>query len=279
MRVTGLFRYPLKSGKVVSLQEAKVGVAGFEGDREYMIIDDTTGMFVAQRSDSGLGVGIRSACQIQMIFRRDGLAGLRAPGMPDHWDIMYNKDRAVQVWKDVCQAWTTNHYTNDWLSVFLSRERPGRYSLAHIAPGFIRRAKQGYSQLSFADAYPFLIASEDSLHDLNQRIVGEPIPMNRFRPGIVIAGGDPYAEDHFNRMVINGVCFEGTTLCVRCPTVITNQSTAALGKEPLLTLSTYRRGRHLTQHEGLDSNGVYFARNANHLSQGIIRLGDKVEFI
>jgi uncharacterized protein YcbX len=144
-------------------------------------------------------------------------------------------------------------------------------------PDAVRRAKFGNSQLGFADAYPFLITSWES-HDELDRRVGMSFPINRFRPSMVIAGGDAHDEDRFGRIVTSGgVEFEGKTLCERCPVPMIDQETAVMGKEPNKTLATYRRGRHLKDHPYLKPNAVYFGRNCNHLSTGTISVGDLVE--
>jgi uncharacterized protein YcbX len=119
--------------------------------------------------------------------------------------------------------------------------------------------------LAYGDAYPFLILSSASLDDLNSRLVTS-LGMDRFRPNIVLEGCAPYQEDRLDSLSINGVRFDGVTLCVRCAITATDQMTGERSKEPLRTLATYRR----------TPDGVVFARNYNHTGAGAVRVGDRV---
>src|SRR3989344_1264242 len=253
-KVSQLWKYPIKSCRGTQVQEARIGVHGLEDDRRFMIVDAKTGMFAAQRSDDGLGVAIKSMCLIRPEIK--GEAGnqwidVTAPGMgkitiyPGLFIPVGARRREVQIWQTKCQAVIADPDTNGWFNDFLNKERPGEYELVKFPNGAERRAKMGFQQLRFADAYPFLVVSEQSLRDLNERIGGTPLPMNRFRPNIVISGGEPYDEDRLDRLVISGVELEGKTLCVRCVTTATNQETAERGKEPLATLAKYRRSKYV----------------------------------
>jgi uncharacterized protein YcbX len=135
-----------------------------------------------------------------------------------------------------------------------------------LADDHRRRSKIGDGEVAFGDAYPFLVIADSSLADLNTRLE-TPLPMNRFRPNIVIAGARPYQEDDMARFAINGIDFAGATLCIRCPTTTTNQDTAERGKEPLRTLATYRK----------HPDGVVFGRNFNHSGSGRVKVGDAIE--
>lgn len=283
LTVSELWISPIKSCAPTRVREARVDVHGLQGDRARMIVDAATGMFVAQRNYGELGIAIKSMCQIvPRIVSENGNLGLTAPDMEHHVNTPQvdfpHYRREVQVWRSTCEALIANDETNHWLTKFLSRERPGNYQLVTMRRGFIRRAKMGYSQVAFHDGYPFLVISQESFDDLQARIGGEPLPMNRrFRPTVVIKGGQPYEEDQIHRMVISGVDLEGMDLCERCALPNIDQETAVSGKEPNRTLATYRRGRHLKSPLAPNENAVYFGRNFNHLSFGTIRVGDPVE--
>jgi uncharacterized protein YcbX len=114
-------------------------------------------------------------------------------------------------------------------------------------------AGEGGAHTAFADAYPLLILSEASLADLNSRLE-EPLPMNRFRPNVVLSGIDAYDEDHIDEIRVGGLAFKLVKHCTRCQITTTDQSTAVVGMEPLSTLASYRMNSEL--------GGVTFGMNA-----------------
>lgn len=263
--VSSLHIYPVKSCGGLSVTEAVVTPRGFRLDRQWMFVDDR-GMFVAQRSGRGLGTAVTSVCLIRTAVT-NGTLTLTAPSMPPLAIPLHGNgvEIPVTVWDDRVSAIDQGDEAEAWATEWLSRERPGRYRLVRMPDDAHRPAKIGDAEVAFNDAYPFLLISEASLADLNARLP-EVLPMNRFRPNIVISGAAPYEEDRMDRFRIGALEFHGTTLCLRCPTTATNQDTAERGKEPLKTLATYRKQR----------DGVVFGRNFNHLGAGTIKVGDAI---
>jgi uncharacterized protein YcbX len=129
--------------------------------------------------------------------------------------------------------------------------------------------------VAFADGYPLLLTSEASLDALNSLIAqGDhaaegPLPMNRFRPNVVVAGTAAWAEDDWSEVAIGEVAFRVAKKCGRCVVTTTDQSTAERGKEPLRTLARHRRigGR------------LVFGQNLVPRSTGTIRVGDPVRIL
>jgi uncharacterized protein YcbX len=121
------------------------------------------------------------------------------------------------------------------------------------------------ARVSFADGFPFLLISEESLADLNGRLA-VPLPMNRFRPNLVVAGCEPYAEDGWKEIRIGDVKLRVVKPCERCLVTTTDQATGERGKEPLRTLATYRKV----------GNDVMFGQNVVHENTGELRVGDAV---
>ena len=172
---------------------------------------------------------------------------------------------AVRVWKDTCRAAWLGERPAAWFSDFLGSS----CGLVYMAGETIRPADPAYApggtRVSFADAFPFLLISEESLADLNLRLA-DPLPMNRFRPNLVVAGAAPYQEDRWDRVEIKGLGFRIVKPCARCVVTTTDQLTTERGREPLRTLATYRQ-----------VNGkVMFGQNVVHERQGRLRLGDAV---
>ena len=225
---------------------------------------DEKGMFVAQREGRGLGTAIKSVCLVRTAIA-DGTLTLTAPSMsPLQVPLRASGvEIPVTIWDDTVTGIDQGDAAGAWATEWLSRERPGRYRLVRKPDTVHRAAKIGDAEVGFGDAYPFLVISEASLADLNARL-GEPLPMNRFRPNIVLSGGSAYREDRMDHFHIGTIAFHGTTLCLRCPTTTTNQDTAERGKEPLRTLATYRKM----------VDGVVFGRNFNHSGSGVVKVGD-----
>ncbi|HEX2492357.1 MAG TPA: MOSC domain-containing protein, partial [Steroidobacter sp.] len=123
----------------------------------------------------------------------------------------------------------------------------------------------------FTDGFPWLLISQASLDDLNARLPA-PLPMNRFRPNIVIDGTAPYVEDRAAAFMLDGVTFRPVKPCTRCAITTTDQASAErTGEEPLRTLRSYRYSEEL--------KGVLFGQNLA-LEEGIgreVRVGQNVE--
>jgi uncharacterized protein YcbX len=181
--------------------------------------------------------------------------------------------RTVQVWSSQVRAHAVTPEADQWLSDYLGAD----VRLVYMPDSAQRRINPDYAKneeiVSFADGYPLLIASEASLADLNARIVsngGQKLPMNRFRPNLVISGCEAYAEDGIGEIVIGDAVFRAVKPCVRCQVTTTDQADGVVrGPEPLQTLATYR-----------DSpNGVMFGMNLIPVKLATVKVGDSVTLV
>jgi uncharacterized protein YcbX len=261
LTIADLCVYPIKSCRGTKLSAVEVARTGLKDDRRWMIVDER-GMFVAQRGVGSLGVGIRTMCLIEPEVFRDGTLRLTAPGMPALTVSPVGADEAshnVRLWRRHRRAIDEGLEAADWCTTFLSRERPGRYRL-------MRRSDDDQTAPTFADSAPILVISQASLDGLNRRL-SEPVPMDRFRPNIVLAGGTDHIEDTLPRLRIGTVELRGMDLCERCPMPTIDQRTALQSKEPLRTLATYRT----------TDEGVVFGRNFKPTRVGVIKIGDQAE--
>ncbi len=260
IRVTGLFAYPVKSCAGTPLQQAKLGARGIEHDREFMVVG-ADHRFLTQREQPRLALVHPTL--------RDAWLRLEAP---DHSAIQFVPGDAgerydVVVWRDTVPAVDQGDAVAAWFSTFLEAD----VRLVRMPPDVVRRVDPDYAprstdQVGFADGYPALLISEESLEDLNGRLA-EPLPMNRFRPNIVVRGsGVAFAEDTWAKIRVGEVPFDVVKACARCVTTTTDQLTASRGTEPLATLATYRRV----------PRGVLFGQNLVHAAEGTLSIGDEL---
>lgn len=259
--VSTLHYYPIKSCKGFSLPEATLEARGIAHDREFMLVGPQ-GKFLTQRELPRLAL-ITPAIE-------NGALTLSAPERPP-LRFRYGNDGPrleVVIWRKSVMAVDQGQAASSWLSAFLGR--PVR--LVRMADEFVRQVNQHYAlrptdQVGFADGYPLLLISEASLADLNSRLA-TPLPMNRFRPNIVVTGCGPYAEDTWQQIRIGGIVFDIVKPCARCAITTTDQVTGVRGKEPLKTLAAYRDD---------SGSGPLFGQNVIHAGLGAIRAGDEVE--
>ncbi|MBI2867156.1 MAG: MOSC N-terminal beta barrel domain-containing protein [Chloroflexi bacterium] len=259
--------YPVKSCGGASLQEAEVGPRGIAHDREFMVVD-ATGLFRTQRKDPRMAL-------VRPSLGKEALS-LSAPGMRDLTVpiLREGERRRVTVWRDACDAIDQGDEASAWFSDFL--RKPSR--LVRMADDWVRKVNPRYAhserdQVGFVDGYPFLLLSTEDLDDLNARLLQQghgPLPMNRFRPSIVVSGaGIPYAEDEWDEILIGQVPCKVVKPCERCAITMTDQATAQREKEPMRTLLRYRPIR---PGRGLP----YFGQNLVHAATGMLRIGDPV---
>ena len=259
--------YPVKGAAGIALDEADIDPTGLRHDRRWMVID-RDGRFVSQRQVARL-------CLVKPRFEDDALV-LSAPGMPDLPVPREPEDgtrRDTRVWSDDVPAIVHGGEVRDWLTEFLAQDVGGPLDLAYFPADSERQVRQDFGRptdrVAFADAFPFLLIGEGSLSDLNRRLVergAEALPMNRFRPNLVLSGTSPYEEDGWSQVRIGDVSFQVVKSAGRCVVTTTDQSTAEVGTEPLATLNTYRR----------EGKAVLFGRYLVQDGGGTVRVGDEV---
>ncbi len=271
MHLSGLFIYPVKALRGCAVSIADVDELGLVGDRRFLVVD-ANNRFLTQRVLPRMAL-IQPTLQLSALTLSAPGAG--AVAVPLHAPQDAAPLRSVTVWKseglvaDDCGAAPAN-----WLSEFLGVA----CRLVRIGPAFrrpmLKAAARPGDVVAFTDAYPFMAISEASLADLNRRLAnrGEaPLPMNRFRPNLVIADCAAYAEDTWSRIRIGDLVLRAGGPCARCSVTTTDHETAERGKEPLRELATYRR-------DAEDPTDVNFGQNFVHETKtGTLRVGDVVE--
>ena len=230
-RLAGLYRYPLKSGRGESLATAQLGDAGIVGDRRWMLVRPD-GRFLTQREHPRLALLQARHLDEALQLEAPGLAALMArPGQPCE----------VQVWKDHVLARDAGDEVagllGDWLGaacrlVQFDPARP-RYSEPQWTGGL--RAEN-----AFSDGFPLLLVNRASLDDLSAR-AGRALPVERFRPNLLVDGLPAWAEDTLQRLVLGDIVLRLAKPCTRCSITTVDPLTGRFdGDEPLRTLRNFR---------------------------------------
>jgi uncharacterized protein YcbX len=261
MHLSALHLYPVKSCAALSPDAAELEARGLAHDRRWMIVD-ADGRFVTGRQEP-MTVRIRATpvaggLQLEDEDRPAQFVPYPVAGAPR---------RTVTVWKDTVDAIDAGDAAATWLGTMLGRPvRLVFMDTAAVRPVDPARARPG-DEVSFADAYPLLLISQAALDALNAKLA-TPLPMQRFRPNLVVSGALPHAEDGWKRIRIGAIEFEGIKPCVRCVFTSVDPARGAFDPsgEPLRTLKTYRRG----------PDGITFGTNLIARGRGTLRVGDAV---
>jgi len=255
VHVASLHVYPIKGCRGLAPTAAVMTATGLSihgaGDREWMVVDPA-GHFVTQRELPRLAL-------VAVDARHDGLS-LSAPNTTaltvPH--AAYGNAIDVAVWSHQGRGIDAGDAAAAWLSAWLGTAvrlvRFDRSTPRACNPDF---AGTGDAHTLFSDGYPVLVIGTASLDDLNTRLAargGTALPMNRFRPNVVLKGLPAYAEDHLDTITIGAVTLRCVKPCTRCAVTTTDQDSTQVGLEPLRTLGEYR------MHEPL--GGVTFGMNA-----------------
>jgi uncharacterized protein YcbX len=246
--VAALNIYPVKSCRGIPLDAATLADTGFIDDRHWMMVRPN-GRFVTQRELPRMAL-------IGTAVDSGGLT-LTAPGMPALAVSRHGAGEAceVTVWKFTGSGIDCGALAAQWCSQFLDTPlRMVRFDARvprECNPEWTRGTR---AITEFADGYPVLVISRASLAELNSRLP-RPLPMERFRPNVVIDGVGAYDEDRIHELGAGDVTLRLVKPCTRCSITTTDQQLGAVdGVEPLATLKTYRHDRALM--------GVAFGQNA-----------------
>jgi uncharacterized protein YcbX len=240
--------YPVKSCRGIALESARVAETGLADDRHWMMVRPN-GRFVTQRELPRLAL-VGTAVQ-------SGGLTLTAPGMPslEVSRAAAGESLSVTVWKftgggidcgEAAAAWCTRYLETPLRLVRFDTTQPRECNREWT--------RDTRAVTEFSDGYPVLIISRASLEELNSRLP-RALPMERFRPNVVIEGVGAYDEDRIHELATGDVTLRIVKPCTRCSITTTDQQRGTLdGVEPLATLKKYRFDREL--------GGVCFGQNA-----------------
>lgn len=278
LTLSNLLIYPIKSAAGINLPSAQLTARGLQRDRRYMLVNPD-GHFITQRRYPKMSL-------IQVSLATPETLQVSAPGMrslkiqtPD----ANASQIEVDVWGDRASALLCDPATHTWFTQFLQTP----CQLVYMPETTRRPTEHGkYGQdeiVSFADAYPYLLLTEASLNGLNQKLAEKqaaPVPMNRFRPNLVISGDiAPHAEDTWKKIRIGSAYFTVAKPCARCSIPNVDQASGEYPtdrhgqrtQEPSRTLATYRAW----------DKGIWFGQNLIQESSrsGSLNVGDAVEIL
>ena len=260
MKLSSIHVYPVKGARGIALDRADVLFGGLRHDRRFMVVTDD-GMFITQREHPRLAL-VTTAIEGDALIL--GAAGsiVRLPVAPEG-----RGRRHVHVWHDAVEAVEVHGDAAGALSEHLGVKCQLVFMPVDVIRPVDPRFSNAGDRVGFADGFPVLLAASASLDELNGRLE-VPISMNRFRPNLVVGGGDAFEEDRHDEAWVGDLRFRMPKRCARCPVTTIDQLTAEVSREPLRTLSRYRR----------IANNVYFAQNLIPDREGAVTVGDAIRY-
>jgi uncharacterized protein len=273
MHISQLFLFPVKSLRGFSVNAARLTPQGLEHDRFWMIINDNN-QFVTQRKLSQM-VLIRTA------IHKDQLI-LSSPQQTSPLIIPINQTPssaafAASVWKDTCQVLDEGEKASMWLSTALNSASPLR--LVRMASQPRPQSKPdllgAHTHTHFADAAPFLIANEASLNAVNQQLIAAnhlPVPMENFRPNIVVSGLEAFAEHQLNGLQHNYYHFKHCYPCQRCviPTIHIETGIRHAQQQPFSLIADINAMPNNNKAPAFGENAILMAGVGNAIQVGDI---------
>ncbi len=259
--LSAIYRYPLKSARGHSLDSAETDRFGLRGDRRWMLVD-STGRFQSQRRLPAM-----ARLEVEPLP-----SGLRLSWEGESIDVEQPVAQGAcviaTVWEDTVVAPVAAAEVNGWLS-----DRLGdALRLVYFPDTALRGVEPGYapsSQLvAFSDGYPLLVVTEAALDELNSRMPSA-VPMDRFRPNLVIRGADAHAEDDWRHIRIGDSDVHLVKPCSRCAIPSVDQQTGERDPDINRALASYRR------RDGV----IYFGMNAIAAAGSTFSVGDPVDIL
>jgi uncharacterized protein YcbX len=269
LTLTSIHRYPVKSCRGGSVPDLMVEPWGLAGDRRWMLVDE-----------AGVAITAREVNRMVLIdptITPDGLV-VTAPDLPTLTVPTPDPDTQtpVDLWSSHLTAAPAGAEADAWFSKAMGRTA----RLVHLDDPTRRPTSPAFGEpgdrVSFADGYPLLLATEESLAALNDVVLEasqgahEPLPMTRFRPNLVVAGAEAWAEDDWRRVRVGDAVFRAVKGCARCVLTTIDPDTGLREKEPIASLARVRRWDGKT----------WFAINLVPDTAGVtITVGDEVEVL
>lgn len=275
--LTELNLYPIKSCAGIALREATLTAAGLMSehiyDREWMVVD-AQGQFMTQRQHPRMALIVPRLKADTLELRAPGMLRLEIPlGLPDPDDA---QTLDAQVWGEQVKAYDCDETTAAWFSNFLGTPcRLVRFHSDARRFASLKWTDGVKAPTLFSDGFPVLVISEASLANLNDKLQAQgrdALPMNRFRPNVVVSGIEAFEEDYAESLAIGEAVLKPVKPCARCSVPSIDQGSGVAGPDPLDILCSYRANAKV-------DGGITFGMNAIVLEGGgqTLRVGQEVE--
>ena len=265
IELTGIYIYPVKSLRGVRLEDAAIEGGRLVGDRNWLLVD-SAGRFMHMRDYRQMARIAATVTPRGIVVRTDGMPELEID-RPDFGNGSSHPVEHVRLWRRSAAVVGVSSEANEWFTRALGV--PSRL-MAFVPEAAGLNVPWYEKRSSLQDATPFHLTTEESLADLNARMAS-PIPMNRFRPNLVVRGAPPYAEDEWKTLAIGETTLRWIKPCTRCVATTTDQETGHReSRDPLFTLAKYRRW----------GNEVVFGHYFDTVTWGDrLRVGDRVSVL
>lgn len=237
-----LVLYPIKSCAALPVAEARVTVCGLSAagvhDREWMLVTPQ-GQFLTQREFPRMATVVPRVEDAELVVAAPGMPALRLPLAPAGAAAL-----CVRIWDDLVEADDCGDAAAAWFERVLGAPcRLVRCKPDRSRPTSVKWTRGVPAAARFADAYPLLLIGEAALEDINARLRAAgraALPMDRFRPNLVVAGSDPFEEDYTAALDFGDVVIKPVKPCARCPIPAIDQATGIPGPDPLDILQSWR---------------------------------------
>lgn len=266
MQITALNIFPIKGCRGVPLRSSAVDRLGLVGDRRLMLVDGAN-RFISQREVAALATVVPTLESGALVVHAPGGESIRVTIDAD------GPSRDVSVWGDhLITAADQGDVAAQWFSEAIGAPCRlvafGNRARNPIDPEYSPRAD---AETTFTDGYPIMAMLQESLDNLNARLA-EPVPVERFRPSVVIAGAKAWSEDDWMAMKLGELDCDAVKPCARCVVTTTDQVSGARNprQEPLRTLATFRT---------IPGLGAIFGQNVVPRGTGTLHVGDTVELM
>lgn len=262
MKITDLFIYPVKSLRGIRLAQSQLRTEGLPYDRQWMLVDGQ-GRFVTQRQLPKLATLSTAITDTELVISQPNLSDLAVS-----LETLPTSSITVTVWDSTLTALDEGEAASEWLSNAVGEFRGQRLRLVRFDNQQSRSIKAKYlqedevSHTYFADGFPYLITSIQSLDTVNGALEEEdvlPIPMTRFRPNIVVDTFDNAFDELYNTDIEQdnkGYKLAIRKPCERCPVTTVDQETGER-TTPTQPLSVLKSLNPMD-----DREGAYFGGNA-----------------